>query len=171
MTPTQTRSQSIPAVMIRFLDNASVALAGSRDADLVPHVHRLSGWAMEQDGQTMLCLVARGFTDGLAERLQKNGQFSATVEVISSHETHQFKGHYIDSRPANAGDRELVARCTERFVAAVRQVFGDRFSVESLRTYIPEAALAVRFRVREIYVQTPGPAAGQRLFPLEDPLP
>jgi hypothetical protein len=38
---------------------------------------------------------------------------------------------------------------------------------ELLRRYIPPPELVVRLRIREIFLQTPGPGAGRRLVPPE----
>jgi hypothetical protein len=90
-----------------------------------------------------------------------------TAEVIGPHETYQFKGDYLDSRPANESDRPVWRACRERFAETVGSKFPGRWTEEILRRSSAEPALAVRFRVREIFVQTPGPAAGRRLFPGE----
>ena len=39
--------------LIRFLEHANVAFAGSRDRDLVPFGHRVSGWRIGADQRTM----------------------------------------------------------------------------------------------------------------------
>jgi hypothetical protein len=153
--------------MVHFLGRASVAVAATRDAELVPHTHFVCGWSVDEDQESLVCLIPEGFTEDLVESLEDNGQLALTAEVIGPHETYQFKGSYVDSRPARASDRALAEACSERFVRAVRQAYGDRFSEADLRGRFRDPALAVRFRVREIFVQTPGPSAGQRLFPRE----
>ena len=158
----------LPGVMIDFLARASVAVASTRDAHLVPHIHFLSGWSVEEDRETVLCLVAAGFVPNLMGPLEDNGQLAMTAEKIGPHETYQFKGRYVGSRPPCAADVALVEACRERFVVDVQRAYGDRFTREMLRRKYGEPALAVRFRVHEVYVQTPGPAAGRRLLPRED---
>ena len=157
----------IPGVMVDFLGRASVAVASTRDAELVPHVHFLSGWFVDPEHGGVVCLLADSFCDGLLERLRRHPAFALTVEVIGPHECYQFKGRYLDSRPATGADRPVYEACRQRFVTAVSRQFGKRFSEASLHARYREPSLAVRFEVHEIYVQTPGPAAGRRLFPPE----
>ncbi len=157
----------VPGVMVGFLERASVAMASTRDSKLVPHLHVVSGWVVEDDRQTVRCLIARGFTDRLIDTLEDNGQFALTAEVIGPHETYQFKGRYVGAQPVDATDRPVWQACQERFVMAVQRLYRDAFSADDLRARCPAPELAVRFRVEEIFVQTPGPAAGHRLYPAE----
>jgi len=157
----------IPGVLVDFLARASVAVASTRDHALVPHLHWVSGWWVEEDGETVVCLVSASFTDHLLDSLEANRQFAVMAEWIGPHECYQYKGSYLDSRPATASDRLVYETCRERFVAAVRAHLGDRFSERALRHHIREPAIAVRFKVDEVFLQTPGPGAGRRLFPRE----
>src|SRR5262245_61168970 len=157
----------IPGVMIDFLARASVAIAATRDAGRRPHLHYLSGWHMEENGEILVCLVAEGFTGTLMESLEDNGHFAVTAEVIGPHETYQFKGTYAGSRPVSEADRRIHADCRERFVRAVQTLHRGHFSDDTLRATVRPPAIALRIRIGEIYVQTPGPAAGCRLFPPE----
>jgi hypothetical protein len=156
----------IPGVMVKFLERASVAVAGTRDETLVPHVHFLSGWSVDADGN-VVCLFPASFAQGLVERLERTGTLALTAEVIGPHECYQFKGRFLDARQATAADGAIVDACRQRFVDGVRQHLGERFTEPSLRARFHPASIAVRIGVDEIYVQTPGPAAGKRLFPPE----
>lgn len=155
----------IPGILVEFLDRASVAVASTRDRDLVPHIHHVSAWEVSHDATRISCFIPSGFTADLLSSLEDNGQFTLTVEQIGPHETYQFKGDYIDSRSFEEGDRPLYENCRERFVAACLPRFG--FPEDVLRRFIFEPAIIVRFEVREVFVQTPGPSAGKRLVPAE----
>lgn len=157
----------LPGVMIEFLNRATVAVGGTRDRRLVPHVHGLSGWRIEDDRQTLVFLASARLSEGLLSDLEDNGRFAMTAEVIGPHETYQFKGRYLDSRPATEADHDLWRDCRERFVTSVRRAYGNQFAEDDLRARIPSPDLVVRIHVEEVFVQTPGPGAGQRLFPLE----
>ncbi len=159
-------SSMIPKKIARFLEGATVAIGGSRDENLVPHAHRISGWRVGPDEQTMTCLVAEGFTENLLPSLEDNGQFALTVCEVPSHETYQFKGNYVGSRPIDEKDLAVYELYRRRFVERVCELFG--FPEDRVRTYLPHPCLAIDFRVREIYLQTPGPGAGSRLVPREE---
>ena len=155
----------IPGVMVEFLGRASVAAASTRTRDLVPRVHFLTGWYVEENREVLDCLVSEGFADGLLESLQDNGQLAVTAEVIGPHETYQFKGIFEGTRPLNETDQRGHEACRRRFFDTVRRHYGNQFADEAVFWRAGTPAIAIRCRVREIYVQTPGPAAGQRLFP------
>ena len=92
----------IPGKILNFLENlGTIAVSGTRDANLRPHVHYVSGWDVEPDKQTIRCSIHQAYSDQLISSLEDNGQFALTVEQIGSHETYQFKGSYVGSDQPN----------------------------------------------------------------------
>ena len=155
----------IPEKIARFLEQrANVAFAGTRNRDLVPFGHRVSGWCIGADGHTMTAFTPEPFTAGLVESLQENGELALTVEDFPAHETYQFKGRYVSHRPARGEDLAIVDRIRERFKKNMRTVFPG-LPEDIVRAFISKPAFAVEFEVSEIYVQTPGPGAGARIVP------
>jgi hypothetical protein len=157
----------IPRRILAFLkDKGTVAVSGTRDATLTPHIHYVSGWDVEPDQQTIRCSIPEAYTDHLIRSLEDNGRFSLTVEQIGSHETYQFKGNYVGSVLPGEADMAAHERARERFAKSVNQAFG--LPEDMCRAYILPPSIVIRFDVREIFVQTPGPGAGQRLDPREE---
>lgn len=150
-----------------FLARASVAVASTRDADKVPDIHFLSGWSVDTDLASIVCLVPEAFSEGLLDRLARHRTLAMVAEVIGPHECYQFKGPYLDHRAATATDRAVMESCRDRFVTAVGHLMPGRFGVDQLRARFLPPVWALRFSVSAIYVQTPGPAAGHRLYPAE----
>jgi hypothetical protein len=158
---------AIPGMIAEFLEaRSTVGVACTRDRELRPRVHFLSGWAVAEGGRELECLVGRGFAEGLPEALRECPLLSVTIEQIGPHETYQFKGAVVGSRPPGPDDRALWERTRARFSEAVRRV-DPRLGLTDghLRDYIPPPELALRLSVREIFLQTPGPGAGRRLAP------
>jgi hypothetical protein len=131
----------IPQKIVRFLEQtASVAFAGTRDGDLVPFGHRVSGWRLGADQRTM------------------------TIEAFPVHETYQFKGRFLRHRAAHLDDVEAVDRIRQRLVKNMKTIpYGP--PEDALKAFVSSPALAVDFEVLEVYLQTPGPGAGTRLVP------
>ena len=155
----------IPGKLERFLeDRANVATAGTRDRDVVPYGHRVVGWRVGADHQTLSCMVPALFVNHLVENLTGNGCFAVTVEEFPTHETYQFKGQYLRHRDAGADDQRLVGRVRERFARGVRSVLAE-VPEGILRDCILEPVLVIEMRVDEIFLQTPGPGAGTRIVP------
>lgn len=156
----------IPEHVVKFLERATVGIGGTRDRELVPHVHRLSGWSVGDDRQSLTCLVPQQFSAELLPSLEDNAQFALTVSEVPSHETYQFKGDYVGSRPIDARDLAVCERHRKLFTASIAPLFG--FSERALHAYAPPPSVAFDIRLREIFVQTPGPEAGEKLVPLPD---
>jgi hypothetical protein len=159
----------IPEKIARFLEQrANVAFAGTRNRDLVPFGHRVSGWVIGADGRTLTAFITEPSTDSLVESLQDNGELALTVEDFPSHETYQFKGRYLSHRPSHREDIAVVDRIRERFMKSMRAVF-PVLPEGIVGAFISKPSLAVEFEVSAIYVQTPGPGAGARIVPPAEP--
>jgi hypothetical protein len=157
-------SVMIPEKIARFLERANVAFAGTRNRDLVPFGHRVSGWCIGADGRTLTAFTPEPSTAGLVESLQENGELALTVEDFPTHETYQFKGRYVSHRPAQREDFAIVDRIRERFMKNMRTLF-PVLPEGIVGAFNSKPTLAVEFAVSEIYVQTPGPGAGARIVP------
>jgi hypothetical protein len=160
---------TVPSDLVQFLEErGSVGVAATRDRSLRPRAHGLSGWFVTDEARELVCLVSRGFTEGLLPSLEENGQFAAAFEHIGPHETYQFKGSYAGSRPPTPEDHALWERLRARFAASLKGIDPNMGLTDAwLRDYIPPPEIVVRMRVREIFLQTPGPGAGRRLVPPE----
>jgi hypothetical protein len=155
----------IPEKIARFLEQrANVAFAGTRNRDLVPFGHRVSGWCIGADRRTLTAFTPEPFTAGLVESLQENGELALTVEDFPTHETYQFKGRYVSHRPARREDSAIVDRIRDRFMKSMKAVF-PVLPDGLAGAFISAPVLAVEFEVSEIFVQTPGPGAGARIVP------
>jgi hypothetical protein len=156
----------IPGHLVEFLADATIAIVGTRGPDLVPNVHRPSAFRLGEDGKSIVCLFPEAFTAGLESALRDNGEVAFTVSQVPSHETYQLKGKWIESGPIDGVDFRLYELCRERAVARISQLLG--IEPATLRESVLPPTLRIRFDVREIFDQTPGPGAGRRIVPLEE---
>ena len=155
----------IPGKLVRFLEQyANVGYAGIRDRDLVPFGHRVSGWHVGADQRSITILFPDEFLPRLLESLQQNRELAVTVEEFPSHETYQFKGHYLRHRGIERRDVEIADRLRQRWIRSLKPMFADA-PEDVLKGFVSPPSLAVDFEVLEIYLQTPGPGAGTRLVP------
>ena len=162
---------TIPGRILKFLEqHANVGFAGTRSRELVPYGHRVSGWLIEARRSTLTALIAESSTANLVESLQDNGEFALTVEEFPSHETYQFKGQYVSHRAIEPEDLEVADRTRRRFLKSVRHLYPDSLG-PLLNSLFQTPGVAVEFEVREIFLQTPGPAAGTRLAPPSQEVP
>ena len=155
----------IPERLVQFLEQrANVAFAGTRNRELVPFGHRISGWAIGTDRRTLTAYTPEPLTAELLESLEANGELALTVEAFPAHETYQFKGRYVSHRPVRHEDFVVVDRIRERFVKNMRTVF-PALPEQVTGAFPAKPVFAIMFEVSEIYVQTPGPGAGARIVP------
>lgn len=157
----------IPGKIVRFLEqHANMGFAGTRDRDLVPSGCRVSAWRVHPDGQTMTLFIPEPLVDRLIASLEDNGQLAVTIEEHPTHETYQLKGKYVSRRAVQADDLPLVARFRERFVRSIRPEIPPGVPEAVVGAFrVPDPAVAIDVDVREVYLQTPGPGAGGRLYP------
>jgi hypothetical protein len=92
--------------------------------------------------------------------LGENPRIAVTVSLPRTHRTLQLKGGVVNARPARDDERPLVERRFAEFAACVEEV-GVSPWVTATVTRWP--CWAVEFRVEDLFVQTPGPRAGQPL--------
>ena len=143
----------IPGKIIAFLQHASIGVAGTRDKNLTPHFHKVSGWWVDEDGETMGCLIPEQFTRDLVPSLEDNGQFALSVSQIGSHETYQFKGVYVDHRPAGGSDTEVYEQCRHRFVEAVA-IYFQQIPPDAARDYYLPPAMGLVSSPRNLPTDT-----------------
>ena len=157
----------IPAKIIRFLEErANIAFAGTRDANLVPSGHRVSGWQADGSGRTLTAFVPLPWANRLVESLLDNGAIAVTIQEAGTHETYQFKGRYLSHRPVQPAEIAIATLARERFVKGLH--VSDERLASLVRASIPAPSLAVDIEVHEVFVQTPGPGAGSRIAPSPD---
>lgn len=167
--PSADRRVMIPAKIIRFLeDRANLGFAGTRDAGLAPLGHRLSAWRVDVGGRTISTFMRPFWEARFLESLRDNGSIALTIGEIATHETYQIKGRYVNHRPVQPVEIEMADRLRERLARALLAHYQDERIVPFVRASIPTPTLVVAIEVHEVFVQTPGPGAGERIAPPSD---
>jgi len=156
----------IPARLIRFLDErANIGFAGTRDRNLAPSGHRVSGWQTDSTGRTLTVFIPLPWANRIVESLLDNGAIAITIEEAGTHETYQFKGRYLSHRPVHPSEVAIASRARERFVKGLQYLSVGEGMAAVMKASIPAPTLAVEIEVHEVFLQTPGPGAGSRIAP------
>jgi hypothetical protein len=152
----------IPDRVLEVLNGPAIMFVGTRDSGLRPAHTGAVGAVVHDDRQTVTFFVPESRSAKLLSNLQDNGRVAFDFGW-TSHEAYQLKGTYLSSRPTTPEDVARQEAYRKRLLAAVRQAYPE----EVARPYVLGArykpALAVTFRVDEVYLQTPGPGAGNRI--------
>lgn len=142
--------------------HVAINVAG-RDADNVPTLTRALGCRISPDRRRITLFLSVPRSEALLRCLRDNGAIAAVFTRPSTHQTIQLKAGDAQIVALENNDREIMAAHGASFIEDIRLIgFRDPFAsamVEAQR----EEAVGVVFTPREAFVQTPGPAAGQRL--------
>ena len=143
-----------------------MGFGGIRDPQLRPSGCRVAGWQIAADGKTLTALIPPPFVERIIDALVDNGQFAITVEEHPTHVTYQAKGRYVRHRPVEPQDFERVEEIRRRLSRSVRLLVPPGFDVAKiLKMFSPDPEVAIEVELREVYLQTPGPQAGSRVYP------
>lgn len=162
-------SPSVPASVRLCPDDAAFIQQGlsisvaSRDVRHVPSIARALGCRLSPDGQTVRLLLVRPQCETLLRDLEKTRQIAAVFTQPTTNRTLQIKG--VDARVQAATAEDLaLARCSEEaFGGEIGQLGFAREFNQRLFAFAPADLCAVTFTPADLFQQTPGPHAGERL--------
>lgn len=150
----------ISAELATFLESGVSLLVGTRDAGLHPEALRAVGARVEPGGAEVTVLVPVATAARTLGNLRENGRIAVCFSRAEDHRSVQLKGAVVALRDADEADRRVVERYRALLADALAGV-GLPPRLTSRIAHWP--AVAARFRVEAVFVQTPGPGAGAPL--------
>jgi hypothetical protein len=146
--------------LVGFLRQGLAVIVATRDEELRPEIAR--GWApvVDDERRAVTLCVCEAAGSRVRANLEANGAIAVTCSRPSTYRTVQLKGLAVDAGAPTEEHVRMVRRHLELFVEEVERL-GVR--PEGARTFLSGELLSVTFDVREVYDQTPGPKAGERL--------
>ena len=150
----------ISDVVADFLQGGLSMFVATRDAELEPHGAR--GWAVvvDDDRQHLTVYVHRAAARWLLSDLAENGQIAVAFTRPTDHRAFQVKGVTVATRPARAEEKPVVMRQVDGFLGELVAVGIPPAMVRNWKTW---PCVAVQMRVTDVFEQTPGPRAGERV--------
>lgn len=149
---------SIDAALADFLTSGLVLGAATRDDRLVPDVVRPAGLRVEPGGQEVTFFVASISAAQMLKNVESNRRVALVCSNPQDNRSVQLKGGVLETRPAREDERPLMDQYRARFARMLEPLGVPPSFV--MRTQI-WPAVAVRFQLEQIFLQTPGPAAGE----------
>jgi len=148
--------------LAEFIQSGVSIQLGTRDARLVPDCVRLVGARVERGGGEVTVFLPRATGAKSLANLKDNGRIAVCFSRPADHRSIQLKGSAVSLEDAVSSDRPVVDR--------YRSALADVLSVLGVppRTLLRIShwpCTAARFQVESVFVQTPGPGAGDRLRP------
>jgi hypothetical protein len=152
----------IPDRVVEFLRGPSVMQVATRDAELWPAHAYVLGAIPHEDRQTVTFFVYEKRAKEILSDVEDNGRIALTLGQ-ASHEAYQLKGTYLSSRPATEEDHALQEAYRDALYASLSQLWPEEVARKLVLGMAYRPGVAITFRVEDIYLQTPGPGAGERL--------
>jgi hypothetical protein len=150
----------ISAELASFLESGVSVLVGTRDARLVPESTRGVGARVEADGTELSVLLPRATAARAIANLRDNGRIAICFSRAIDHRSIQVKGRVASISDGDAAVRAAVELYVDALAVAWQPIGIPPSSARRLARW---PAHAVRLRIEEVYVQTPGPGAGAPL--------
>lgn len=153
-------SVEIPKDLVELLTSGVSILVATRNADLVPEAVRAYAAVVAPDRRRVDLVVPNGLGDRTIANLRDNGRiavaFSRAIDDVSV----QVKGSCVAIRPATEEDRAIVERFRAAYIEGLYLIGMPRSLTGRFRA-LP--GTIVGFDVSEVFNQTPGPRAGERI--------
>jgi hypothetical protein len=152
----------IPEPVIELLQTGVSIVVGTRDAALVPECTRAWGIRVSKDGRSVTIYLTETISRKTIQNLQENGQVAISCARPTDHMACQLKGRLRAIRPAGSRDRDCRNRWGHEFRGELIAIGVPAYLFDAL---IRHPALAVEIDVTDVFHQTPGPGAGEKLSP------
>jgi hypothetical protein len=146
--------------VIDFLSVARSVAAGSCDAQGRPYATRCAALRVAEDRVHATLFLAEHLAQQLLHNVAENPRVAIQVSHPLDHRTVQLKGQVIGVAQAVEADRSYIEQYVSELATVVDQI-GMPFDRVVRMAHWPAAA--IRMRVSEVFLQTPGPGAGALL--------
>ncbi len=152
----------IPERLIPYFHGPTYFHLGTRDEKLQPT--RTSGFALlvHDDRETVTLMVATNAARRSLADLANNGRV-ALGSAQATHGSYQLKGTLLETREATGEDHARIAAYQETLWKALAELVPEDMAKRYVLGMVTAPATAITFRVEDVYAQTPGPGAGERV--------
>jgi hypothetical protein len=146
--------------IVEFIASGVDAYVATHDRELEPESMLAMGLRASPERNLLTVYVPEALSQVTCRNLEDNGQIAVTAIRPSDFKAVQIKGTSVRIRSSGELDRELQA--------VFRAALVEQFEIVGIpraitRRLVWWPSLAIEFGVREIFLQTPGPRAGEPL--------
>ncbi len=159
--PSPSEPQKITDDLLELFASGVDVYVATRSRDLMPDSQLGVGLWVHPDRTSMTVYIATAQAEATLANLHDNGEIAVTTCHAPDHRTVQLKGRVCEVRDSNETDRAIQEICRSALVDAFATIGIPRALTRALPWW---PSTAIRFEVRDIFTQTPGPRAGERLF-------
>jgi hypothetical protein len=149
---------ALDPALVEFLNSGVVLGCASRDSRLVPRSAWPVGIRVEAGGEEVTIFLPVATAGEVLANFRDNRRIALVATAPADHRSLQLKGQVLEERPASDDDRSQIDLYRACLARTLEPPGVPRSSVLRIGHW---PAHAVRFRVEHVFVQTPGPVAGQ----------
>jgi hypothetical protein len=146
--------------VVNLIESGVSILIGTRDAQLRPATVRGVGARLVDDVPSVEVVLPVSTAEQAIANLRENGQIAVGFSRPFDNLSIQIKGRCVEIRPAREDERHLP----ERYLIGLAEMLGligmPRAVVHRVNCW---PAWIVKFPIRDMFLQTPGPEAGKRM--------
>lgn len=149
----------IPPAMADLLGTGVSVVVGTRDAALMPDCTRAWGIRLGKDRKSVTIFLTETISRQTLLNMRENGLVAISCTRPTDHVACQLKGRLRAIRSAGPRDREQIRTWHREFTGELVAIGVPAALCEA---WITEPALAVEIDVTDVFLQTPGPGAGEK---------
>ncbi len=137
-------------------------MLGTRNNELQPIAERAFGFKVSEDGTLVSAFIPTANSEKTIENLNANGRAALIVSNPFNLNTWQFKGAYHSYSDCIESDMQILQENMMEFGKFITMHFGEK-QLEILQGHNIFPLTSVTFKIEDIFNQTPGPNAGQKI--------
>ena len=145
---------------VDFVQGPTLHHVGSRNAKLRPAYSWAFGATVNADQGAITFYVPDVEGDETLGNFEDNGMVALTVGDPATNENYQFKGPCLSIRPSEDKDTAIQEIHRSKVISHTGAL---GYPAEIFTGFTIYPSTAVTFKVEEVFVQTPGPGAGDKL--------
>jgi len=145
---------------VALFESGVSVLIGTCDAERRPAAVRAIGLKVTNEARTLVVYVADATASTTAANARTTKRIAVNVTRPIDYRSFQIKGAVLDVRAARDDERALLEKYVVDYAGHVEKVGLPRALSEKLAFW---PATAIELSVETMFVQTPGPAAGNLL--------
>lgn len=145
---------------VDFVQGPTMHHVGSRSARLRPAYSWAFGATVNAEEDTITFYLPNVEGAETLGNFEDNGMVALTISDAATHETYQFKGPCLSVRPSEDKDTAIQDIHRSKLISHLGAL---GYPDEILTGFTIYPSTAVTFKVEEVFVQTPGPGAGDKL--------
>lgn len=150
----------IPDKLVEFIHGSAIFFLGTRNEELRTSVSWVFGAVADPEADRVTMFVPTIDNEAVLKDLETNGMVAMSMVDGATHEAYQLKGKCVEIRPTN--QKEKAVQEIHRTKAGAR--LGEAGMPPAMyQGFVMDPSVAVTFQVEEIFLQTPGPGAGDKL--------